>query len=142
MHTQCLLNPERDEIFYVDEELGNIILNMYYWKFHTDNSCIDNIGKTWIQFRDIKDVKLMMQLSLKHQLQNINNDSLYFFLKEESEFRVDFTNDIINDPNNKDHVISTGVVNTQISLRFDKNLFKKFEKLFFEVFPMKSKEKF
>ena len=126
----------------VDKGMEDIIKNCFHWNFPTNNSCIDNQGFTWICFNSFKDVSQMMQITLSNNtLVNgggWKRDTLFHFFRENGEFSISFDENVVFSPNEEDTVIGDGSLESNISLRFPKENFLTFKKLFFEVFPYKS----
>ena len=125
----------------VDKGLESVIKNCFRWDFPTNNSCIDNNGMIWICFDYFSDVTRIMQLSLANNTY-INGggwkrETLFEYLSEKAEFDICFSENVIFDPNEEDTVIGDGTLGHGVSLRFPKEDFKTFKKLFFEVFPNK-----
>jgi len=127
--------------FYVDEKIKDIIINCFYWNFPTVLSCQDNNGNIWLAFELFNNVKELMQLTLAHRMsingQGFVQETLFDYIEQNVNFDISFTDQSISDPNNKDTVISTGVIDYIISMRFPSSDLKHFQKLFFEVFPPK-----
>ena len=110
----------------VDKGMEDIIENCFHWNFPTNNSCIDNQGFIWICFNSFDAVSQMMQITLSNNtLVNgggWKRDTLFDFLMENGEFTIVF--------NEGDTSLESN-----ISLRFPKENFLTFKKLFFEIFP-------
>ena len=123
----------------VDKGMEDIIKNCFHWDFPTNNSCIDNNGFIWISFNSFQDVSQMMQITLANNtLVNgggWKRESLFSFLMENGKFEILFDENVVFSPNDEDSVIGDGSLDSSISLRFPKENFLIFKKLFFEVFP-------
>ena len=63
-------------------------------------------------------------------------ETLWEFLQEKSTVKLVFDEQVIQDPNNEDSVVGTGVLVICVGLNFPKEDLKEFEELFFEVFPL------
>jgi hypothetical protein len=140
-HEQVLIKPDGWFVFEVDKGIEDIILNLFHWNFYTNNSCIDNFGKIWIDFDEFRSVETIYQMALTDHLkyyEEKNFDTLYTFLEDNCETNLLFIDEIIKDPNQENTVTSTGRIDHSVSIRFNKELLPKFRQLFFEVFPAES----
>ncbi len=138
-HKQIEVKINDDFHIFVDDGLEDIIRNFFHWEIETCNCCIDYEGSIWIEFCDFKDWERFLQLALRNNLE-INSsvhkrETLWEFLQEKSKVKLVFDEQVIEDPNNEDNVIGTGVLIICVGLTFPKENLKKFEDLFFEVFP-------
>jgi hypothetical protein len=139
-HKQIEVEINDDFHIFVDEGLENIIKNFFHWEIETCNCCIDYKGMIWIEFCDYKDWEQFLQLALRNNLE-VNGsvhkrETLWEFLQEKSTVKLVFDEQVIQDPNNEDSVVGTGVLVICVGLNFPKEDLKEFEELFFEVFPL------
>ena len=138
-HKQIEVEINDDFHIFVDEGLENIIKNFFHWEIETCNCCIDYKGSIWIEFCDYKDWEQFLQIALRNNLE-VNGsvhkrETLWEFLQEKSNVKLVFDEQVIQDPNNEDNVVGTGVLMICVGLTFPKENLKEFEGLFFEVFP-------
>ena len=138
-HKQIEVKVDDDFHIYVDEGMEDIIKNFFHWKIETCNCCIDYKGSIWVEFCDYNDWKQFLQLALRNNLE-INGtthkrETLWEFLQEKAKVNLVFDEQVIEDPNNEDRVVGTGALVICVGLTFPKESLKKFEELFFEVFP-------
>ena len=138
-HKQIEVEINDDFHIFVDEGLENIIKNFFHWEIETCNCCIDYKGSIWIEFCDYTDWEKFLQLALRNNLEingtNHERETLWEFLQERSKVNLVFDEQVIEDPNNEEDVIGTGVLVICVGLTFPKENLKEFKELFFEVFP-------
>ena len=118
----------------VDKGIEDVIKNCFHWDFPTNNSCIDNNGFIWIAFDYFQDVRRMMQFLLANNT-HINGggwkrETLFEYLSEKGEFNLCFNENCVFDPNEQDTVIGNGTLDCSVSLRFPKQDFIKFGKIY------------
>lgn len=138
-HKQIEVKIEDDFYILVDEGLEDVIKNFFHWEIDTCNSCIDYQGSIWIEFCDFQDWKQFLQLALRNNIavnaDGYNRETLWNFLQEEAKVKLVFDEQVIEDSNNEDNFIGTGVLIICVGLSFPKELLNKFKELFFAVFP-------
>jgi hypothetical protein len=138
-HKQIEVNIDENFQILVDEGLEDIIKNFFHWEIETCNCCIDYKGSIWIEFCDYGDWKQFLQLTLRNNLEVNGTDhvreTLWEFLQEKAKVNLVFDEQVIEDPNNEENLLGTGVLVICVGLTFPKELLKDFEDLFFEVFP-------
>ncbi len=138
-HKQIEVKIDDDFHIFVDEGLEDIIKNFFHWEIQTCNCCIDYKGSIWIEFCDYNDWKQFLQLTLRNNLEVNGKDhkreTLWEFLQEKVKVNLVFDEQVIEDPNNEDNVVGTGVLVICVGLTFPKEMLNDFEELFFEVFP-------
>lgn len=138
-HKQIEVEIEDDFHIFVDKGLDDIIKNFFHWEIETCNCCVDYKGSIWIEFCDYTDWEKFLQLALRNNLEingtNHERETLWEFLQERSKVNLVFDEQVIEDPNNEEDVIGTGVLVICVGLTFPKENLKEFKKLFFEVFP-------
>ena len=124
----------------VDEGLEDIISNFFHWDIETCNSCIDMEGSIWIEFCDFEDWKRFLQLALRHNIiikaDNADRETLWDFLQK-ANVKLVFDEELMENPNNEDELMGTGLLVICVGLKFPKTRLDEFKELFFEVFPMK-----
>lgn len=142
-HRQVEIEIDDDFSIFVDEGLEDIIKNFFHWEIDTCNSCIDYKGSVWIEFCNFNDWKQFLQLALRNNIAVEGSDSeretLWDFLQEKAQVKLVYDEELIEDPNNEENVIGTGVLVICVGLRFPKELLDEFRGLLFEVFPPKKK---
>jgi hypothetical protein len=138
-HKQIEVNIDENFQILVDEGLEDIIKNFFHWEIETCNCCIDYKGLIWIEFCDYEDWKQFLQLTLRNNLEVNGTDhvreTLWEFLQEKAKVNLVFDEQVIEDPNNEENLLGTGVLVICVGLTFPKELLQDFEDLFFEVFP-------
>jgi hypothetical protein len=139
-HKQIEVEIDENFQILVDEGLEDIIKNFFHWEIETCNCCVDYKGSVWIEFCEYDDWKQFLQLSLRNNLEingtNHVRETLWEFLQEKAKVNLVFDEQVIEDPNNEDNLLGTGVLVICIGLMFPKEMLKDFEDLFFEVFPV------
>jgi hypothetical protein len=138
-HKQIEVKIDEDFQILVDEGMEDIIKNFFRWEIETCNSCIDYKGSVWIEFCNFDDWKQFLQLALRNNIV-INGvghkrETLWDFLQEKAKVKLVFDEELMEDPNNEDTFIGTGVLIICVGLTFPKELLDDFKKLFFEVLP-------
>jgi len=138
-HKQIEVKIDDDFYFPVDEGLEDIIKNFFHWDIETCNCCIDYKGSTWIEFCDYEDWKQFLQLVLRNNLE-VNGtihkrETLWDFLQEKAKVNLVFDEQVMDDPNDGENYIGTGILVICVGLTFPKEMLKDFEELFYEVFP-------
>ena len=138
-HKQKEVKIEDDFHILVDEGLEDIIKNFFHWEIETCNSCIDYKGLVWIEFCDFDDWKQFLQLALRNNIlingAGHKRETLWDFLQEKSKVKLVFDEELIEDPNNGENVVRTGILVICVGLTFPKKLLDEFKKLLFEVLP-------
>jgi hypothetical protein len=138
-HKQIEVEIEDDFHIFVDEGLEDIIKNFFHWEIETCNCCIDYKGSIWIEFCDYADWEKFLQLALRNNLEvngtSYECETLWEFLQKSSKVNLVFDEQVIEDPNNEEDVVGTGVLVICVGLTFPKEHLEKFKELFFEVFP-------
>lgn len=138
-HKQIDIKIDDDFYISVDEGLEDIIKNFFHWEFETCNSCIDYKGSVWIEFCEYGDWEKFLQLVLRNKIAEKGKDpekeTLWDFLQEKSNVNLVFDEELIEDPNNEEGTVRTGVLIICVGLKFPKELMDEFRELFFEVFP-------
>jgi len=138
-HKQVELKVDDDFYILVDEGIEDIIKNFFHWEIETCNSCIDYKGSVWIEFCEYKDWEQFLQLSLRNKIMKTGKapekETLWDFLQEKSRVNLVFDEGLIDDPNNEEGTVGTGVLIICVGLKFPKELMDEFRELFFEVFP-------
>ncbi|MDI6645211.1 MAG: hypothetical protein QME14_09155 [Methanobacteriaceae archaeon] len=136
-HKQVEIEIDEDFTILVDEGLEDIIKNFFHWEIDTCNSCIDYKGSVWIEFCDFNDWKQFLQLALRNNIAVKGSDSeretLWDFLQEKAHAKLVYDEELMEDPNNEDEVIGTGVLVICVGLMFPKESLDEFKELFFEV---------
>jgi hypothetical protein len=139
-HKQVEVDIDENFQILVDEGLEDIIRNFFHWEIETCNCCVDYKGSVWIEFCDYDDWKQFLQLSLRNNLEingtNHVRETLWEFLQEKAKVNLVFDEQVIEDPNNKDNLLGTGVLVICVGLTFPKEMLEDFKDLFFDVFPM------
>ena len=138
-HKQIEVKIDEDFQILVDEGLEDIIKNFFRWEIETCNSCIDYKGSVWIEFCNFDDYKQFLQLALRNNIvingTGQKRETLWNFLQEKSKVKLVFDEELMEDPNNEDNFMRTGVLIICVGLTFPKELLDDFKKLFFEVLP-------
>jgi len=138
-HKQIEVEIDEDFHIFVDEGLEDIIKNFFHWEIETCNCCIDYKGSIWIEFCDFHDWKQFLQLALRNNIAvkgaGYKRETLWDFLQEKGNVKLVFGEELIDDPNNEDDVVGTGVLVICVGLTFPKELLNDFKELFFEVLP-------
>lgn len=138
-HKQIEVEIEDDFHIFVDKGLEDIIKNFFHWEIETCNCCVDYKGSIWIEFCEYTDWEKFLQLALRNNMEingtNHERETLWEFLQERSKVNLVFDEQVIEDPNNEEDVIGTGVLVICVGLTFPKENLKEFKELFFEVFP-------
>ncbi len=67
--------------------------------------------------------------------QTAEKETLWDFLQEKSKVNLVFDEELMEDPNNEENTIGTGILIILVGLKFPKELLAEFTELFFEVFP-------
>jgi hypothetical protein len=138
-HKQIEVKIDDDFHIFVDEGLEDIIKNFFHWEIETCNCCIDYKGSIWIEFCGYKDWEQFLKLALRNNLEfngtSHKRETLWEFLQERAKVNLVFDEQVIEDPNNEDNAIGTGVLVICVGLTFPKENLKEFKELFFEVFP-------
>jgi len=136
-HEQVEVKIDDDFIILVDEGMEDIVKNFFHWEIETCNSCIDYRGSVWIEFCDFEDWEKFLQLALRNNIEvngaGHKKDTLWDFLQEKVKVKLVFDEELIEDPNNEDAVLGTGVLVICVGLTFPNELLDEFKKLFFEV---------
>lgn len=135
-HKQIEVEIEDEDHFLVDERLEDVIKNFYHWGIETSNSCIDNKGAIWIEFRNLCYWETFLQLALRDNITKENYceiDTLWNFLQNEATATLSFGEEFIFDPNDENAIVRTGVLDISVGLRFKKELLDTFKELFFGV---------
>ncbi len=139
-HKQVEVDIDENFQILVDEGLEDIIRNFFHWEIETCNCCVDYKGSVWIEFCDYDDWKQFLQLSLRNNLEingtNHVRETLWEFLQEKAKVNLVFDEQVIEDPNNNDNLLGTGVLVICVGLTFPKEMLEDFKDLFFEVFPV------
>jgi hypothetical protein len=140
-HKQIEVKIDEDFQILVDEGLEDIIKNFFRWEIETCNSCIDYKASVWIEFCNFDDWKQFLQLALRNNIV-INGgghkrETLWDFLQEKAKVKLVFDEELMEDPNNENTFIRTGILIICVGLTFPKELLDDFKKLFFEVLPPK-----
>ena len=140
-HKQVEIEIDDDFHIFVDEGLEDIIKNFFHWEIETCNCCIDYKGSTWIEFCDFDDWKQFLQLALRNNIEvkgsGSERETLWDFLQK-SKVKLVFDEELIEDPNNEEAVLGTGVLVICVGLTFPKELLGDFKELFFEVLQPKA----
>lgn len=140
-HKQIEVKIDEDFQILVDEGLEDIIKNFFRWEIETCNSCIDYKRSVWIEFCNFDDYKQFLQLALRNNIvingTGHKRETLWNFLQEKSKVKLVFDEELMEDPNNEDNFMRTGVLIICVGLTFPKELLDDFKKLFFEVLPTK-----
>ena len=136
-HEQVEVKIDDDFIIMVDKGMEDIVKNFFHWEIETCNSCIDYRGSVWIEFCDFEEWKKFLQLALRNNIE-INGtihkqDTLWDFLQEKVKVKLVYDEELMEDPNNEDGVLGTGVLVICVGLTFPKELLDEFKKLFYEV---------
>ncbi|MDO5835785.1 MAG: hypothetical protein Q4P17_04690 [Methanobacterium sp.] len=138
-HKQVELEVDDDFYILVDEGMEDIIKNFFHWEIETCNSCVDYKGSVWIEFCDYGDWEQFLQLTLRNNImtkgKHPEKETLWDFLQEKSRVNLVFDEELIDNPNNKEGTVGTGVLIICVGLKFPKELMDEFRELFFEVFP-------
>jgi len=138
-HEQVELKVDDDFYILVDEGIEDIIKNFFHWEIETCNSCIDYKGSVWIEFCEYNDWEQFLQLALRNKImasgKTPEKETLWDFLQEKSRVNLVFDEELIEDPNNEEETIGTGILIICVGLKFPKELMGEFRELFFEVFP-------
>lgn len=138
-HKQIEVKIEEDFNILVDEGLEDVIENFFHWDIETCNCCIDYKGSIWIEFCDYNDWKQFLQLTLRNNLEinglNHVRETLWEFLQEKAKVNLVFDEQVVEDPNNEENFLGTGVLVICVGLTFPKEYLKDFEGLFYDVFP-------
>lgn len=138
-HKQVELKVDDDFYILVDEGMEDIIKNFFHWEIETCNSCVDYKGSVWIEFCDYGDWEQFLQLTLRNNImtkgKHPEKETLWDFLQEKSRVNLVFDEELIDNPNNKEGTVGTGVLIICVGLKFPKELMDEFRELFFEVFP-------
>ena len=139
-HKQVEVDIDENFQILVDEGLEDIIRNFFLWEIETCNCCVDYKGSVWIEFCDYDDWKQFLQLSLRNNLEingtNHVRETLWEFLQEKAKVNLVFDEQVIEDPNNNDNLLGTGVLVICVGLTFPKEMLEDFKDLFFDVFPV------
>ena len=139
-HKQVEVDIDENFQILVDEGLEDIIRNFFHWEIETCNCCVDYKGSVWIEFCDYDDWKQFLQLSLRNNLEingtNHVRETLWEFLQEKAKVNLVFDEQVIEDPNNNDNLLGTGVLVICVGLTFPKEMLEDFKDLFFDVFPV------
>jgi hypothetical protein len=140
-HKQINVKIDDDFVISVDEGLEDIIKNFFHWEIDTCNCCIDYKGSVWIEFCDFDDWKQFLQLALRNSIAangaDYKRETLWDFLQEKAKVKLVFDEELMEDPNNENTFIRTGILIICVGLTFPKELLDDFKKLFFEVLPPK-----
>lgn len=138
-HKQVEIKVDDDFYMLVDEGIEDIIKNFFHWEIETCNSCIDYKGKSWIEFCEYEDWERFLQLALRNKIASKAKDpekeTLWDFLQDKSEVNLVFDEELIDNPNNQEDYLGTGVLVILVGLKFSKEHLGEFKELFFEVFP-------
>jgi hypothetical protein len=140
-HKQIEVKIEEDFNIFVDEGLEDVIENFFHWDIETCNCCIDYKGSIWIEFCDYEDWKKFLQLTLRNNL-HVNgksqiHETLWDFLQEKAKVNLVFDEEVMEDPNDEENLMGTGVLVICVGMTFPKEYLKDFKVLFFEAFPQK-----
>jgi hypothetical protein len=138
-HKQIEVKIEEDFNIFVDEGLEDVIENFFHWDIETCNCCIDYKGSIWIEFCDYEDWKKFLQLTLRNNVE-VNGKSqihktLWRFLQEKAKVKLVFDEEVMEDPNDEENLMGTGVLVICVGMTFPKEYLKDFKALFFEAFP-------
>ena len=138
-HKQVELKVDDDFYIQVDEGMEDIVKNFFHWEIETCNSCIDYKGSVWIEFCEYKDWEQFLQLALRNKImasgKTPEKETLWDFLQEKSRVNLVFDEELIEDPNNEEETIGTGILIICVGLKFPKELMVEFRELLFEVLP-------
>jgi len=138
-HKQIEVEIDDNFHIFVDEGLEDIIKNFFHWDIETCNCCIDYKGSIWIEFCDYNDWKQFLQLTLRNNLEinglNHVRETLWEFLQEKAKVNLVFDEQVVEDPNNEENFLGTGVLVICVGLTFPKEYLNDFEGLFYDVFP-------
>jgi hypothetical protein len=139
-HKQVEVDIDENFQILVDEGLEDIIRNFFHWEIETCNCCVDYKGSVWIEFCDYDGWKQFLQLSLRNNIEingtNHVRETLWEFLQEKAKVNLVFDEQVIEDPNNNDNLLGTGVLVICVGLTFPKEMLEDFKDLFFDVFPV------
>jgi hypothetical protein len=134
-HKQIEVEIDDNFHIFVDEGLEDIIKNFFHWDIETCNCCIDYKGSIWIEFCDYNDWKQFLQLTLRNNLEinglNYVRETLWKFLQEKAKVNLVFDEQVVEDPNNEEKFLGTGVLVICVGLTFPKEYLKDFEGLFY-----------
>ncbi len=136
-HEQVEVKIDDDFVIMVDKGLEDVVKNFFHWEIETCNSCIDYKGSVWIEFCDFEEWQKFLQLALRNNIEtNPENktETLWNFLQEKVNVKLVYDEELMEDPNNEDVVLGTGVLIICVGLTFPKELLEEFKKLFFQVF--------
>jgi len=136
-HEQVEVKIDDDFIIMVDSGMEDVVKNFFHWEIETCTSCIDYHGSVWIEFCDFEDWKKFLQLALRNNIE-INGAghkqyTLWDFLQEKVKVKLVFDEELMEDPNNEDEVLGTGILVICVGLTFPRELLEEFKKLFFKV---------
>ena len=135
-HKQVNIEIDDGFVISVDEGLEDIIKNFFHWEIDTCNCCIDYKGSVWIEFCDFEDWKQFLQLALRNNIAvkgSSNRETLWDFLQEKADVKLVYDEELMEDPNNEESVIGTGVLVICVGLMFPKESLDEFKELLFEV---------
>jgi hypothetical protein len=136
-HEQVEVKIDEDFTILVDKGMEDIVKNFFHWDIETCNSCIDYRGSIWIEFCDFEDWKKFLQLTLRNNIKIKACDekqyTLWDFLQEKVNVKLVYDEELMEDPNNEDVYMGTGVLVICVGLTFPNKYLDKFKKLFFEV---------
>jgi hypothetical protein len=138
-HKQIEVKIEEDFNIFVDEGLEDVIENFFHWDIETCNCCIDYKGSIWIEFCDYEDWKKFLQLTLRNNLE-VNgksqiHETLWDFIQQKAKVNLVFDEEVMEDPNDEENMLGTGVLVICVGMTFPKEYLKDFKSLFFEAFP-------
>lgn len=138
-HKQVELKLDDDFYILVDEGMEDIIKNFFHWELETCNSCIDYKGSVWIEFCEYGEWERFLQLTLRNNIvekgKSPEKETLWDFLQEKSRVNLVFDEELMEDPNEEEGTLRTGVLIICVGLKFPKEFIGEFRELFFEVFP-------
>ncbi|MDD3984942.1 MAG: hypothetical protein PHY59_03420 [Methanobacterium sp.] len=139
-HKQVEIKIDDEFTIRVDKGMEDIIKNFFHWKIETCNCCIDYKGLVWIEFCDFEDWKKFLQLALRNNIEikcmDHKKNTLWDFLQEKVKVKLVYDEELIEDPNNANMVLGTGVLIICVGLTFPKEFIDEFKKLFFEVLKL------
>ncbi len=138
-HKQVEIKVDDDFYILVDEGMEDIIKNFFHWELETCNSCIDYKGSAWIEFCEYGEWERFLQLALRNNIlekgKSPEKETLWDFLQEKSQVNLVFDEELMEDPNDENGTVRTGVLIICVGLKFPKEFIGEFKELFFEVFP-------
>lgn len=122
-HKQTPILDNGEIVFTVDEKIQSLIQFLWDNDIETFNSCQDNVkGTVWIQYY-LDDWMLISECAFRTERQE-----LYWFIQEECNVELLFTDDGEPDENDEDWIEGENLL-WSASVRFDKAYLPKFEQL-------------